>query len=176
MTDPHPTLKVLSQPQPQALGSKYRSTDAYLSQTRLRRHLIAVGMTLLTALFLTLPTSILPNQIFAREVPIRWWEYPVVAATVALTWTWFMIQTPPKQPEHHGRLLTALTVTLFAVACPVCNKIVLLTIGAAGAMSTWAPIQPYLALLTLLALALALLLRVRSARLGASAPLKSRMD
>lgn len=176
MTDPHPTLNVLSQPQPQALGSNYRSANTHLQQARSRRYLMALGMTLLTALFLTLPTSILPNPIFAREVPIRWWEYPVVAATCALTWAWFMIQTPPKQPEHHGRLLTALTVTLFAVACPVCNKIVLLTIGAAGAMSTWAPIQPYLALITLVALGLALVLRVRSARLGAGTSLERRVS
>ncbi|MDO5722767.1 MAG: hypothetical protein Q4P06_09565 [Actinomycetaceae bacterium] len=166
MTDPHPTLTVLSQPQPATLGGNYRANSDHLQRTRRKRLLTAVGMTVLTALFLTLPTSILPNPIFAREVPIRWWEYPVVAVTCALTWAWFMVQTPPRQPEHHGRLLTALTVTLFAVACPVCNKIVLLTIGAAGALSTWAPLQPYLALATLIALALALGLRIRSARSG----------
>lgn len=166
MTDPHPTLRVLAQPQPQGLGRKYRGAGARQQQTRAYRQLVALGMTALTVLFLTLPTSILPNPIFAREVPVRWWEYPVVALTCILTWAWFSVQIPPRQAEHHGRVLTAITITLFAVACPVCNKIVLLTIGAAGALSTWAPLQPYLALATVVALAIALALRLRSARQG----------
>ena len=36
------------------------------------------------------------------------------------------------------------TVTLFAVGCPVCNKLVVALIGTAGALNVFAPIQPVL--------------------------------
>lgn len=108
-----------------------------------------------------MPTDIIPNPIFSREVPVRPWEYPVLAATVALTFAWFAVQAP-RRPKDDGRLAGGLTLALFAVACPVCNKIVLLLIGASGAMGFWAPIQPYLAVVSLAALAFALYLRVRN--------------
>ncbi len=35
-------------------------------------------------------------------------------------------------------------LTFFAVGCPVCNKIVLVVLGASGAMTWFAPLQPLL--------------------------------
>ena len=56
-------------------------------------------------------------------------------------------------------------LTFFAVGCPVCNKLVLLALGASGAMTYFEPVQPVLSLLAvvLLAWALARRLRVQSA-------------
>lgn len=109
---------------------------------------------------LTLPTDILPNPIFGRAVPVRWWEYLAVGITLILTFLWFYLPAAEKK-EDTGRLGVALGATLFAVACPVCNKIVLLLVGSTGAMGLWAPIQPYAAAASVAALALALYLRVR---------------
>ena len=36
--------------------------------------LAAVG----TLLLIGIPSDIIPNPIFGREVPVRWWEYPVL--------------------------------------------------------------------------------------------------
>ena len=47
---------------------------------------------------------------------------------------------------------------------PVCNKIVLLAIGSAGAMQWFAPIQPLLAVAAVFALAWALHVRLRGER------------
>lgn len=127
-----------------------------------RRRLIKAGAyAFATALFIGLPTDIIPNPFFGREVPVRPWEYPVLIATVALTFIWFAVQAP-RRPKDDTRLAGGLTLALFAVACPVCNKIVLLLLGASGAMSWWAPIQPYAAAIALGALALALWLRIRN--------------
>ena len=54
-------------------------------------------------------------------------------------------------------------VSFFAVGCPVCNKLVLLALGASGAVSWFAPVQPVLAVasVALMAWALALAPAIR---------------
>ncbi|MDO5720649.1 MAG: hypothetical protein Q4P05_07930 [Actinomycetaceae bacterium] len=164
MSDTDRTLAVLAQPQPGGLGTEYISSGVTRKTTRRKKLLIACAWAVGVLLFLGLPTDLIPNPIFGREVPIRWWEYPVVAATVALTFAWFAVQAPPMEFQKNGRLLGGVTLALFAVACPVCNKIVLLFLGTAGAMGIWAPLQPYIAVFSVVALALALWLRIRTAR------------
>jgi hypothetical protein len=66
--------------------------------------------------------------------------------------------------QKNGRLIGGVTLALFAVACPVCNKIILLLLGTAGALGFWAPLQPYIAVFSVAALGLALYLRIRTAR------------
>jgi len=34
-------------------------------------------------------------------------------------------------------------LSFLAVGCPVCNKLVVLAVGASGALSYWAPVQPF---------------------------------
>lgn len=164
MSDTDRTLAVLAQPQPHGVGSEYVASVTTRQTTRRKRLLIACAWAVGVLLFLGLPTDLIPNPIFGREVPIRWWEYPVVAMTVVLTFAWFAVQAPPMEFQKNGRLLGGVTLALFAVACPVCNKIVLLLLGTAGAMGIWAPLQPYIALFSVAALALALWLRIRTAR------------
>jgi hypothetical protein len=48
-----------------------------------------------------------------------------------------------------------------AIGCPVCNKVVLIALGTTGAVRIFAPVQPYLAALGLIALAWALVVRLR---------------
>lgn len=158
------TVKVLSQPMPQGLGADYVGATGARRAERRRRLLIATAWAVGVLLFLGLPTDLIPNPIFGREVPIRWWEYPVVGATTALTFAWFAVQAPPMEFQKNGRLLGGVMLTLFAVACPVCNKIILLLLGTAGALGFWAPLQPFIAIFSLAALTLALYLRLRSAR------------
>lgn len=131
------------------------------SRGRAARLVKAGAIALATLLVIGLPTDIIPNPIFGREVPVRAWEYPVLALTVALTFAWFAVQAP-RRPKDDGRLAGGLTLALFAVACPVCNKIILLLLGASGAMGVWAPLQPYIAVFSVAALAVALYLRIRN--------------
>lgn len=37
---------------------------------------------------------------------------------------------------------------MFAVGCPVCNKLVVLALGLGGAMTYFAPVQPFLGLIS----------------------------
>lgn len=127
-----------------------------------------------TLLLIGIPTVIIPNPIFGREVPVRWWEYPVLAATVLLTAAWFGIRSAREagtaradgrevRDSERPALVTAGVFTAwFAVACPVCNKIVLLLLGTTGALGIWAPLQPWLAALSLVVLAGAVVYRWRA--------------
>ena len=55
-------------------------------------------------------------------------------------------------------------LAFFAVGCPVCNKLVLLALGTTGAMELFAPVQPLLALASVVLLAVALRSRLRNER------------
>ena len=126
-----------------------------------------------TFLLIGIPTDILPNPIFGREIPVRWWEYPVLAATVLLTAAWFGIRSAREtgvaghaagsdRPERPALVTVGVATAWFAVACPVCNKIVLLLLGTTGALGVWAPLQPWLAALSLVLLTGAVIYRWRA--------------
>jgi hypothetical protein len=53
-----------------------------------------------------------------------------------------------------------------AIGCPLCNKVVLVALGASGAMSVWAPIQPIVGLASLLLLAVTVAGRLRRRAAG----------
>lgn len=121
----------------------------------------AVTAGAVTLLVVGVPTDILANPWFGREIPVRWWEYPVLAATVVLTGLWFGLQNPRSDGSRTATPAAGVLLTVFAVGCPVCNKLVLVTIGASGALGWWAPLQPVLAVLSLALLAGAVLYRWR---------------
>ncbi|MDX2356403.1 hypothetical protein [Dietzia sp. PP-33] len=137
-----------------------------------RSAVAAVG----TLLLIGIPTDILPNPLFGREIPVRWWEYPVLAATVLLTAAWFGIRSAREagtasrvgsdRPERPALVTVGVFTAWFAVACPVCNKIVLLLLGTTGALGVWAPLQPWLAALSLALLTGAVVYRWRARPCG----------
>lgn len=71
-----------------------------------------------------------------------------------------MDKSRPPRPRTAGAIIAG-AVSAFAVGCPVCNKIVVLALGASGALTYFAPAQPLLALASLAMLAHALRRRLR---------------
>lgn len=117
---------------------------------------VAVLAAVATFLVIGVPTDIVPNPIFGREVPVRPWEPYVLVLTSILTGLWFGLQraraASPEQEDSSVPTLSAAGLALFAVACPVCNKIVLIALGTSGALGFWEPLQPWLAGISLVAL------------------------
>lgn len=122
-----------------------------------RRWLTAAVAGLVTALLVALPTAVIPNPVFGREIGVTWWSYPVVILTGILgglliaTYVRVPIDDDsPADADEPDRPMTLAAVgglvSFFAVGCPVCNKVVLLALGASGAITWFAPIQPFLAL------------------------------
>lgn len=126
-----------------------------------------------------LVSAIIPNPVFGRDIPPEPFSIWVWAASAPLMGLIGATYTAPAAPGPMGELtsgskerpeegsvlgMVAGLGAFLAIGCPVCNKIVLLALGASGAMTVWAPLQPILgaASVTLLAAALVWRLRVRA--------------
>lgn len=86
----------------------------------------------------------------------------VLAATAVLTGLLTATYVRTGGEERLNRPATAgALLSYFAIGCPVCNKLVLVVLGASGAIQFFAPLQPYLAVAGLGLLAWALMVRLR---------------
>lgn len=99
-------------------------------------------MGLVTVVVMAVPTDVIDTAWFSREVPVRWWEIPVLAAIGVLVALWVGIGTADRGA---GPAVGGATLATFAIGCPVCNKVVLAAVGTTGALELWAPVQPILA-------------------------------
>lgn len=123
---------------------------------------------LATAVAVGVPTAVVPNSLFGRSVPVQWWNYPALAVTSVLagivlsTYVNRQDPSPSAQAPAPGSRLGAVggVLSFLAVGCPVCNKLVLVLLGTSGALSYWAPVQPLLAVLSIVLLAEAALRRL----------------
>jgi hypothetical protein len=105
-----------------------------------------------------MPSALLPNPFFARMTPVPWWSYAAWVATSALSG--ILAATYVHAPRASGRARRAGFVanigSILAVGCPVCNKLVVASLGVSGALGVWASIQPVLAAASLAVLGWAL--------------------
>lgn len=145
-----------------------------------RHTLVAAAGAAGAALLVGLPTDVVPNPVFSRAVAVTWWSYPTLAVVAVLSGLLLAtyVRTdaaaavlPEDRPARRG--LASGALSLFAVGCPVCNKLVLLALGSSGAMTWFAPAQPLLAALSVVGLAFALRARWRS---QAACPLPRRQS
>lgn len=171
-----------------------RTTITQLAGWSQRRWAAAGIGGLIVAALVALPTAVIPNPIFGRSIETTWWSYPVVVLTGVLgglliaTYVREPVSVDHVATSHPeggevapggafgdgvediardpaGRLgIAAGLVTFFAVGCPVCNKLVLLALGASGAVTWFAPLQPILAVASVVVMAVALRLRLRGER------------
>jgi hypothetical protein len=131
-----------------------------------RRWLAAVLGAVATALLVGVPTRLVPTPLFTRMVAITWWSWPVWVATAALggllVATYVRVPIGVDHPDAGGRTagLGGL-LSVFAVGCPVCNKLVVLALGASGALKFFAPVQPLIGVASLALLAWSLRLRLQ---------------
>ena len=137
-----------------------------------RRLVTALAGTVGTALVIGVPTVVIPNPVFGREIPVTWWSYPVLAVVSVLSGLLLATYVrdgdaatePTPEDRAPRRGLWAGVLSFFAVGCPVCNKVVLLALGASGAVSWFAPLQPLLAAVSVAGLAWALRTRLAGLR------------
>ncbi len=131
-----------------------------MSQWSPRRWYAALLSGLGIGFLIALPTAIIPNPIFGRAMEVTWWSYPTVVMSAILGG--LLIATYVRESSDSDEVVIESTdtslklgtlggfISFSAVGCPVCNKLVLLALGSSGAMSWFAPIQPFLAVISLL--------------------------
>jgi len=128
-----------------------------------------------TVLVVAIPTALVPNPVFGREVPPTAWAWPVLILTAVLSGllvATYVRDVPLRAPARDGSSAAAGAgipveggggavsadpgeptrtgmvgglLTFLAVGCPVCNKLALIALGYSGALRWFAPVQPWLA-------------------------------
>src|SRR5262245_63470348 len=98
----------------------------------------------------------LPSPFFVRMTPVRPLDYVFWCASAALLVPLLATYVAPRAGGAGPRAACALpaagggpttlggVLALLAVGCPVCNKLVVLALGAGGALTFFAPLQPVL--------------------------------
>jgi hypothetical protein len=143
--------------QPQRADVFYTGRVETLAAIRawgVRRRLVAFAAGASWLVLSGVPTDLIDTPLFVRMTPPEWWNYPswvagaVLLGLLAATY----VAGPARNradASHGGKVFGGGLLSVFAVGCPVCNKLVVLALGAGGALTYFAPVQPVLALLTL---------------------------
>lgn len=116
----------------------------------------AVGAAALSALVVGVPSDVIDTSLFTRMIPVRGWEYPVLALTALLTGAWFA--TRGGRAGAGSKVFGSSLLSARAVGCPVCNKVAVALLGNSGALAVWAPVQPVLGVASVAVLGIAVLL------------------
>jgi hypothetical protein len=147
-----------------------------------RQRLAAAGFSVAFALLIGIPTVLIPNPVFGRQVPVQLWSYPVWIASSILAGMLAATYLRPIRSIAETRVahdtgdapsrwgMAGSVLAWFAVGCPVCNKIALLALGYSGAITWFAPVQPFLAGAALVTTTGALLMRLRGQILCSTLP------
>lgn len=131
-----------------------------------RTALVALVAAAATALLIGIPTDVVPNPWFGREIGVRTFDVLTLVAlsvvTGALVATYTLADDSGTAVPRAG--IGSGIVGWFAVGCPVCNKLVVALLGVSGATSTFAPLQPLLGAVAVLLATSALVVRLRVIR------------
>lgn len=107
----------------------------------------------LTFIVIGVPTAVIPNSLFGREIEVTAWSIPVLAMTSLLSGlllATYIAAAPATDDQKSARFGGAGAVlSYFAVGCPVCNKLALVALGYSGAIKYFAPIQPFLGFISI---------------------------
>ena len=133
------------------------------------------------AVLIAVPSDLIDTPIFGRPVEVRWIDYVILAVASALIGLIFAIRPEPADPvdtavseelavtvDRQGtRTIWGGFVSFLAVGCPVCNQAVVALVGVSGALSWWAPVQPFIGLLAVGLLLYTLRKRLNTYKLSA---------
>lgn len=156
-----------------------------IASLRLDRRFLAwaVAWAAASLLVFGLVSAIIPNPVFGRQIPpepFAYWIWLASAPLMGLVAATYSAPLPvastspaplgPAEAAEERRSGTLGTVAGFgaflAIGCPVCNKVALVLLGASGALTIWAPLQPVVGTASLLLLTGTLAWRFRIRRRG----------
>lgn len=131
-----------------------------------RRIIVAIAVAVVSVSIIGVSTVLIPNSFFARDIAPVWWDYPMwilTSALIGLLTATYVREPGTPAPDSGGGTFGTVGGMLgwFAVGCPVCNKIALLVLGYTGALTYFAPLQPVLAVLSVILLLVAVVVRLK---------------
>lgn len=83
-----------------------------------------------------IPTGIIETPLYERMTPVLWWNYPFWAVNAGLVGLLSATYLSGASPANRtgGRFAGGGLLSVIAIGCPVCNKLVIMALGAGGAM------------------------------------------
>lgn len=119
------------------------------------------------ALLTGIPTVLIPNDWFSRMTPAQSYAYPVWVAASALSGIlaasyWGVRARVCATPASRTAGGAGALLSWLAIGCPVCNKMVVAAVGTSGAFAYFAPVQPWLAAVSIASLLAAVAWRWRA--------------
>lgn len=146
-------------------------------------------LALVSGLVFGLVSAMIPNPVFGRSVapePFAYWVWILSAPLMGLVLATYLVPPSPArsgiaQPLAMGEIAAverrstrlggaASFAAFLAIGCPVCNKVALVLLGASGAMSFWAPLQPIVGAASLVLLVVTAAWRLRLRASGGACP------
>jgi hypothetical protein len=115
-----------------------------------------------TLLAIGLVTAIIENPLFVRMTPVRPQDYVIWLASGLLVGLIAGTFVGPAPARHGGKTISGGVLSVLAVGCPICNKLVVLLLGVSGALTIFEPAQLYLGVVSVVLLAWTLRLRARA--------------
>jgi hypothetical protein len=141
----------------------------------------AIAWSALSFVALGIVTAIVPNPVFGRQIPpepFAIWVWLLSAPLMGIVLATYTAPAPtaPAAPlavvapddlardERRSSTLGSIAGlgAFLAIGCPVCNKVALVLLGWSGAMTIYAPIQPFIGAASLALLAGTVAWRFRS--------------
>jgi hypothetical protein len=135
-----------------------------VDQQRLPRFAtLSIGAAVAYLLVVGVVTAVIPTPLFVRMTPVTFsnlvfWVLPALLFGPLLAST--LVPMKSRTCDVTNRTVAGGVLSFLAVGCPMCNKLVVLALGASGALTYFEPIQPLLGLVSVGLLGYALWLRL----------------
>jgi hypothetical protein len=124
-------------------------------------------------LALGIPSAVIPNPIFIRMIPtepvnVAVWlaSAPLIGLIVATYLGRRDAHAGPATGGEQMQVGAAGIAAYLAIACPICNALVVAALGTSGALALFAPLQPVIGLASVALLAGVLAWRLRRIAAG----------
>lgn len=117
-----------------------------------RRKLIGLASALASFVALGTVSALWANPLFTRMTAVGSWEFPVLIVLSVLTGLFAMVRRPVCSINQAGAGSFA---GFIGIACPTCNKILMLVFGGEALMRWFDPIRPLVSALGIALLAYA---------------------
>ena len=112
-------------------------------------------------------TAVWANPLFTRMTFVGWWELPALAVVATLAGVFTAIKTPTCGTKKAG--LGGLA-SFLGIACPTCNKILMLIFGGEALLRWYDPVRPAVTVIGMGLLAFAIRSELQKRQISVSLP------
>ena len=146
----------------EAICEHFETLAAGLNTYTVKAWAVTALATVLGLVVIGLPTAIYENPFFVRMTPVRAQDYVIWVLSAVLIGLVVGSYFVARSTSGDGKALSGGLLSVIAVGCPTCNKLVVLLLGTTGALAFFAPLQLYIGIASVLLLGWTLFLRTKA--------------